>query len=165
MWQKLKPGGMLNFVTPDEVAALIDRPRQVTRMRVAATIGLSAAGGTVPTGGDVYKIPAGYEFEVRRVVLVLTGNAPTDPNTGNVLLNAAGKWVAYLRSGSLIEYAQPNYGTAIQVPGVQTWGDQQGPYLRNAEVFGVACLGLTANSDLNVYLEGLLVRPDMRRES
>lgn len=125
-------------------------------MRVPATIPLD---GTGAGKGDVYEIPAGYEFEARRVVLVLTGNIPADPNTGNVLLNAAGKWVAYMRSGSLIEPAQPAYGGAIQVPGVQTWSREQGPYVRNLEVFQVQCAGLTANGFLNVYLEGILVRP------
>lgn len=156
MKQVIKPGQVIDFVTPDEVAALLPRGRQVTRIREPAEIGLNGAGAGI---GSVYIVPAGYEFEVRRIVLVLTGNAPSDPNTGNVLLNAAGKFVAYMRSGSLIEYGQPAYGGAIQVPGVQTWGDQQGPYLRNKESFDVQAAGLTAGGQLNVYLEGILTRP------
>lgn len=156
MKQILKPGRPIDIATPDEIAALISRPSQVTRIRAPQTVQLNANGN----GSDeVYKVPAGYEFEVRRVVLVLTGNVPNDPNTGNVLLNAAGKFVAYMRSDQLIEYGQPAYGGAIQVPGSQTWGDEQGPYLRNGEVFGVYANGLTAGGQLNVYMEGLLKRP------
>lgn len=154
----LKPGAIIETVTPDEMAELLPRGQQVTRMRVPKGVQLDANGNGQ---AEVYVIPAGYEFEVRRVVLVLTGNAPSDPNTGNVLLNAAGKFVAYLRSGSLIEYGQPAYGGAIQVPGVQTWGDQQGPYLQNKETFEVQAVGLTASSLLNVYLEGILTRPSL----
>lgn len=160
-YQVIRPGKPVNFVTPDEMAAMIARPRQVSRIRAAETIQLNASG----IGQDeVYKVPMGQEFAVRRITLTLTGNAPNDPNTGNVLLNAAGKFVAYLRSGHLIEYGQPQYGAAIQVPGVQTWGDQQGPYLRNGEVFEVYAAGLTASLSLSVYLEGILYRPDTEHQ-
>lgn len=159
MRQVLKPGQPVDFLTPDELYDAIPRPRQETRIREPASIQLSGAGAGV---GDVYTVPAGYEFEARRIVIVLAGNIATDPNTGNVLLNAAGKWVSYLRSGSLIEIGQPAYGGAVQVPGTQTWSREQGPYLRNKEVFQVQCAGLTANAILNVYLEGILVRPSSR---
>jgi hypothetical protein len=154
--QRIVPGMEVDFLTADEMVKMIRRPEQITRVRVPGNVVLTAAGG----GDDeIYKVPAGMELAVRRVVLTLTGNVPNDPNTGNVLLNAAGKFVAYMRSGQLIEYGQPQYGAAIQVPGVQTWGDQQGPYLRNGEVFGVVAAGLTANASLSVYVEGLLYRP------
>lgn len=160
MRQVLKPGQPVEFVTPDEIARLIPRPSEETRIRMPQGMQLNAAGaGQI----EVYKIPAGYEFEVRRVVVTLTGNVPSDPNTAPVLLNAAGKFVAYLRSGSLIEYAQPMYGASLQVPGVQTWGDEQGPYLQNAEVFEVAAAGLPANGQLNVYMEGILKLYDTRK--
>lgn len=156
MRQVLKPGQPIDFLTPDELYDALPQSRQDTRIREPAGIPLDGTGSGV---GDVYVVPAGYEFEARRVVMVLTGNIPSDPNTGNVVLNAAGKWVAYMRSGSLIEYAQPAYGSSLQVPGSQTWSREQGPYLRNQEVFQVQCAGLTANGRLNVYLEGILVRP------
>lgn len=156
MKTRIVPGAEIDIPTADEIVKLIPRPLQVTRIRAAASVLLGATGA----GDDeVYKVPAGMELAVRRVVITLTGNVPNDPNTGNVLLNAAGKFVAYMRSGQLIEYGQPAYGAAIQVPGVQTWGDQQGPYLRNGEVFGVVAAGLTANTSLSVYVEGLLYRP------
>jgi hypothetical protein len=156
MRQRIVPGAEVEFVTPDELMKLIPRPEQITRIRVPATILLNAAGG----GDDeVYKVPAGYEFYVRRVVLTLTGNVPNDPNTGNVALNIAGRFVAYMRGNQLIEYGQPTYGNVIQVPGVQTWGDEQGPMLANGEVFGVIAAGLTASVMLSVYVEGLLRRP------
>lgn len=156
MRQVLRPGYPVDFLTPDEFVALQPRARQESRVRSPATLQLDANGNGVVTA---FEVEAGYEFEARRIVLTLTGNIPSDPNTGPVLLNAAGKFVAYMRSGSLIEYGQPAYGAAIQVPGIQTWSREQGPYLRNSEVFQVQANGLTANGVLNVYLEGILVRP------
>lgn len=156
MKQRIQPGGTIDTLTPDELVKLIGRPREVTRIRAPQTLALSATGGG---SADVYKVPVGYEFQVRRIVLTQTGAVASDPNTGNVVLTGAGKYVAYMRSGQLIEMGQPEYGANVQVPGVQTWGDQQGPYLRNGEVFGVTVAGLTANAQLSVYVEGILTRP------
>lgn len=154
--QPIKPGGTIEVATPDEIAALIPRPEQDTRIRVSSSVLLDTTG----KGQDeVYNVPAGYRFEVRRVVLSLTGNQPADPNTAQVVLTAAGKYVAYLRSGSLIEYAQPFYGAVIQVPGMQSWSKGQGPHLANKETFQVLAVGLTASVSLGVYMEGDLVRP------
>lgn len=152
--QRIAQGVAIDFVTPDEIVKLIPRPPQVTRMRAAAALQLDATGSGIV---DVYKVPIGYEFAVRRVTLDLF--SATDPSTGSVALNAAGKFVAYLRSGVRIEYGQPAYGSTIQIPGVQTWGDQQGAYLRNGEVFQLQAKGLTASVQLSVSVEGLLTRP------
>lgn len=152
--QRIMHGATVDFVTPDEIYKLIPRPPEFTRIRVTSQVTLNAAGnGQV----EVYKVPSGYEFAARRVSMYLS---ITDPTTGAVALNAAGKGVAYQRSGAFIEWGQPQYGSAVQIPGVQTWGREQGPYLRNAEVFEVAALGLTASVVLTVVLEGLLHRPD-----
>lgn len=152
----IKPGAVIDLATPEEIAELLQPRIQVSRIRVPSNIQLDANGH----GQDeVYVVPAGMKFEVRRVVLTLTGNIPSDPNTGNVALNVAGKFVAYLRSGSLIEYGQPQYGAAIQVPGVQTWGSEQGPQLSNKEAFEIYASGLTASVVLNAYVEGILTGP------
>lgn len=156
MQQRIIHGATVDFVTPDEIARILPQPPQRTRIRVPGTVQLDATGAG---RDDLYKVPVGYGFELRRVVLTLTGNIQADPNTGNVLLNAAGKFVAYLRSGSLIEYGQPQYGAAVQVPGVQHWGSEEGPYLRNGEVLQVQAAGLTANVVLGIYAEGILERP------
>lgn len=156
MKQIIKPGQAVEILTPEELIEALAPSIKVTRIRVPGYVLLDANGnGTV----TVYTVPAGCRFEVRRVVLTLTGNAPSDPNTGNVALNAAGKFVAYLRGGSLIEYGSPFYCGAYQIPGAQTWGDQQGPELSNKEQFGVRAQGLTANTNLNVYVEGVLSGP------
>ena len=154
MKQTIRQGAEINFVTPDELVNLIPRAGQVTRVRASATVALDATGAG---RDDVYKVPLGYEFAVRRVTVDLT--SASDPSTGNVALNVAGKFLRYLRSGQFIEYGQPTYGSSVQVPGVQTWGDQQGPYLRNGEVFQVQAAGLTASVQLTVIVEGLLGRP------
>lgn len=162
MRQILKPGHPVDFLTPAEAEAMLPPlPHQVTRIRAPQTIQLDASGNGID---NVYEVPIGYEFALRRIVLTLTGNAPSDPTVGAVAM-AAGHWVAYLRSGSLIEYAMPQWTTLYQVPGVQTWGDQQGPYLRNGEVLQVQAAGLTTSGVLNAYAEGLLVRPGRRRDA
>lgn len=156
--QKVVPGGELEILTADELVRMIKRPEQVTRVRVPAALKVSAAG---VVSGDVYKVPAGMEFDARRIVLTLTGPVlPNDPTAGGpgvvVSVNVTGAYVAYTRSGQLIQYGYPSYCSYPQVPGQETWGDQQGPYLRNGEVFGIYAAGMTANGQLSVYLEGLL---------
>jgi hypothetical protein len=161
--QTVHPGRALDILTPAEAAELLEARFRETveeRIRAAATIKLDGSGN----GQDeVYGVPLGFEFEARRVTLDL--DTATDPSTGNVALNVAGKSVSYLRSGTRIEYAAPLSPNAVpQVPGVQSWGEEQGPYLRNGEVFEVRAVGLTAASILDVTLEGILRRPPPKRD-
>lgn len=154
--QRVVHGAFIDTVTPDEMYRMIPRPPRKTRMRVGATLALDATGSG---RADVYKVPIGGEFEARRVMLNLESAA--DPSTGNVALNVAGKFVKYLRSGTLIEYAVPFGPNAVsQIPGVQTWGAEQGPYLRNGEVFQIQALGLTASVVLSIFVEGILEEND-----
>jgi len=151
--QRIVHGAMIEAVTPDEIVKLIPRPQDINRIRATQQVQMDTTG----SGRDeVYKVPTGMEFAARRVSMYLTIN---DPTTGAVTLSGAGKGVAYMRSGQFIEWAQPQYGAAIQVPGVQTWGSEQGPYLRNAEVFEVFAIGFAASAILTVVLEGILRRP------
>lgn len=155
----MKPGSQFDAVTLEEITELFTRsPSETGRMRIPKAIGTDASGNIALGAGDIYTVPAGCKFQVRRVVFTFTGNAPSDPNAGNVALTA-GHWIAYLRSNSLIEYAQPGYGAAVQVPGVQTWGSEQGPELSPKEIFGVTAVGLTAATQLTVYVEGILSGP------
>lgn len=112
----------------------------------------ATGGGTV----DVYDVPVGYTFELRRIFLNL--DSASAPGVGNVLLNqAAAIYLAYLRSGTVIEYANPASAMGVpSIPGAQSWGDQQGPFLRNGEIFQVQAAGLTANATLAVYAQGIL---------
>ena len=153
MRQRIHQGAVIDAVTPDEIVKLIPRPLQRTRIRATETGVLDGSGnGTL----DVYKVPIGYEFEVRRVTLNLS--TASDPATGEVVLGA-GKYVVYTRSGQFSEYGQPEFGSQVQVPGIQTWGAEQGMYLRNGEMFQVKAVGLTADATLTVVLEGSLARP------
>jgi hypothetical protein len=157
MRQTVTPGGTIEALTPDEAAELLQanyRQDVEERVRAAGTIALDVNGNGTE---EVYNPPVGFEFEARRISLDLSTS--TDPATGNVTLNAAGKTVEYLRSGTRIEWGQPAYGAAVQVPGVQSWGDEQGPYIRNGEVFEVRVRGLTASATLDVTVEGILRRP------
>ena len=157
MRQRIVNGAFVDMVTPDELYRAIPRPEQTTRVRAPESIALDASGSGF---GDIYKVPAGYEFEVRRTVLSPSGDIDADPSTTRVVF-AAGIYVAYLRSDQLLEYAQTQYGASFQVPGAQNWGAEQGPYLRNAEVFRIHAVGLAAfaNKNLSCYVEGILKRP------
>lgn len=73
--------------------------------------------------------------------------------------SGTGKYIQYLRSDTLIAYAEPKYNGLVQVPGGETWGDEQGPYIRNAETFSVNIAGLTPNASLTVFIQGLLSEP------
>lgn len=155
----LKHGAVIETVTAAEVSELLSKAlarENAKRVRVSANLKLDANGNGTE---DVYVVPVGFELEVRRVFIDLDSAA--DPGTGNVPLNVAGKSVEYLRSDSRIEYGAPSGPNAIpQVPGVQTWGAEQGPYYRNAEVFQVRVKGLTPNQNLQVQMEGILKRPE-----
>lgn len=157
MKQTIKHGATIDAMTPGEAQALLQAYRErdmPKRVRASRTVQLDATGA----GQDeVYTVPPGWEFETRRIVLDL--DLATDPNTGNVALNAAGRAVEYLRSGTRIEYGLPQGPAGAQVPGVQTWGAEQGPYLRNGEVLEVKVRGLTANAILTATVEGILKRP------
>lgn len=153
MRQRIIHGTEIDFVTPDEIATMIPRPEQFTSVRAPQNARLNAGGnGTV----EVYKVPMGMEFELHRVSVNL--NSAADPGTGEVVLGA-GKFIVYMRSDEFIEYGQPEFGSVVQVPGIQTWGARQGAKLRNGEVFQVRASGLTANAILSVVIEGILKRP------
>lgn len=157
MRMKIEHGAMLDIATPDEIArmlaastrAMLDESK-VQMVRTAQVVQLDANGnGQV----EVYKVPMGMEFALRRVSLGIT--SVSDPSTGAISINAAGKYIEYLRAGTRIDYGQPSYGAAFQVPGAETWGDQQGPFLKNGEVFEVRATGLTANATLIVGIVGI----------
>lgn len=157
----LKHGTTLETATPDEVRTIIAEAHKRSapkRVRANAIVLLDASGNGQ---AEVYTIPVGFQFEARRVFLDL--DTASDPSTGNVALNVAGKAVDYLRSGTRIEYAVPfGPNAASQIPGVQTWGSEQGPYFRNGEVFEVRARGLTANARLSVTVEGILSPGELR---
>jgi hypothetical protein len=154
---RLRHDAEINVLTPEEAQGILEgiwERDRTTHVLATATIKLDANGNGQE---EVFTIPPGFEFEARRVAIDL--DTATDPNTGNVPLNVAGKSVDYLRSGTRIEYAVPSSSNAVpQVPGVQSWGQEQGPYLRNGEVFEVRARGLTANATLIVYLAGIMRR-------
>lgn len=152
MKQAVIPGGHIDALTHEEAVDLIGglyEKATEERVRASATIALD---GTGSGQEEVYICPVGFEMEVRRVWVDI--NTASDPSTGNVALGA-GKAVQYLRSGAKIAWGQPTYGPTLQVPGGETWGDEQGPYIRNGEVFEVKAIGLTAGATLEVLVEGI----------
>jgi hypothetical protein len=117
----------------------------------------------------VYKVPTGMEFDVRRVV-ILPGGGEGDPfSIGSPYGNAANSYALYRRSGTVIEVAQtsfPRGGASVPgVPGAQTWGATQGPYLANGEVFEIefnlgGMVVSQANAIFTCTVEGVLTRPN-----
>lgn len=154
--QTVRHGATLDIATPEEVGEIVrslKRGATESTLRMDASLQLDGTGSGLCT---VYTVPAGMQLFVRRVSLNIGG--ATDPSTGQVALNVAGKYVKYQRSGLFIEYGIPLAPTAIaQVPGVQTWSAVEGPYLTNNESFEVVALGLTPNSVLDIKMQGLLL--------
>lgn len=159
----LKHGLKFDTVSRREMEELLRRfqTRQETRERVraGATIILDAAG----VGQDeVYQVPMGFEFEVRRVQLELSDVGESNLPAGVLSLGTAATSLQYLRSGTRIEWGFPVSPVASspgRVPGIQTWGDQQGPFLGNGEVFEVRAVFPTKpNVTLTVLVEGILTK-------
>lgn len=75
-----------------------------------------------------------------------------------------GRAVEYLRSGSRIQYAMTQGPSgSLQVPGIESWGEEQGPYLRNGEVFEVRAKNLAPNATLTAIVSGMLSKPVPQR--
>jgi hypothetical protein len=156
MKQSIQPGGTLDALTLTEARQLIEaqfRKEVEQPLRAAESLVLSASGGGTV---EVYEVPIGFELEVRRIAIDLA--SATDPGTGQQALGA-GHTVEYLRSGTRIEWGQPAFNSVAQVPGVQTWGKQQGPYLRNGEVFEVRFVGIGTGAAVVVQIQAILRHP------
>jgi hypothetical protein len=160
MLTELKHGVMLNTVSKEEMESLLREytTRQQTRERVRASADILLDGNGAGTV-DVYKVPLGYELEVRRVAVDLTDVTPATFVAQSINLATAGVALQYLRSGTRIEWALPQSSLGgFRVPGIETWGSQQGPYLQNGEIFQVeALLGRTGGT-LIVNMEGILTK-------
>lgn len=163
MLQKIIHGANLDIVSRGELEALLrqytTRQQSLRRVRAPEHVVLDATGtGTI----QVYKVPAGYEFEVRRVILDLSTATENNLPAVTVSLAGGGLSLQYLRSGTRIEWGNPASPAAVggggYVPGSQTWGKQQGPSLRNGEVFQIrAILGAgLAGVELIATVEGIL---------
>src|SRR6266498_330580 len=158
---QIRHGATIEAATRDEVEELLRQytTRQRTRERVRAPVTTQLDANGAATIG-VYDVPSGFELEVRRVQFDLGSVTETTFSASAVLLNAAGVSVQYLRSGLRIEWGAPSSPNGITVPGIQTWGSEQGPYLRNGEAFqvkvnfGAALGGVT----LTVSMEGILTQ-------
>lgn len=165
MKQRIGNGAILDAVTSDEMASmLIQEKREVlSRVRAPFTVTLTATGSAVVA---VYKVPAAMEFELRRISLFIGGlTLPTGntPGTNFILLGGATPatgGIALLRSDVMIEWLAPQGPQGAQLPGVQTWSKQQGPYMRNGEVLQIQVVGalgtLTAGASLAGVAEGVL---------
>jgi hypothetical protein len=176
MQHTIVPGMKIESLTADETRDLIRQEfRTEVKQRVRAEgTGKADNNGTVTV--DVYAVPVGFEFELRRINLACDGGY----SWGKVIPDGGGAGsttivpIEYLRSGESIcraevdkyfDTAAPTEQTWYLFPHVETWGDQQGPYLRNGEILQVAFRALnnliSGGVGLNVQVtaEGLLRRP------
>lgn len=154
---KITHGATIEVPSVLEIAgvfAAIPKGEQLTQVRVTES-GIVKADGIVTV--DVYQCPLGYEFFARRI-FIDESIANGTPNGGTMI--GANSWVTYMRSGTRIGYALlansvdgfEEYGC----PGVETWGDQQGPMIRNGEVFQVKFTGFPVADGVTVALQGIL---------
>jgi hypothetical protein len=171
MKQRLSPGGTLEAATPEEIQKLIEtglpavpfsrriRARQTFVLDANGNLGGASLGTIQPL--TVYKVPMGYSFEARRVTFNLnSAQGPTFPTTGVLALSSAASavWAAYFRSSEFVCFANPSSANGASIPGVESWGDQQGLYLQNGETFDIAVNGKAAIAlaAMTVELEGIL---------
>lgn len=139
--------------------------REANRTRVR----IPASGTTDPVDGSgfitLYSVPPGFTLEVRRLQFDGSWCKADGTNlatTGAVPLVSGGMSVQYLRSGRRIEWGNPGGIPPVTggcVPGVQTWGEEQGPFLQGGEVFQVQYRlnqASARNGVLLVTLEGIL---------
>lgn len=158
MKQRIIHGAMLEIPTADEIVNLIPRPPRETRVRAPEQMTLDATG----TGAvDIYKVPTGAEFDLRRVQFELGTVVGGNLGTAGINLITVGNFCRYLRSGTPVGWALPanSLGTAAgRIPGVETWGAEQGPYLRGGEVFSVQICGgaVNAGNTISITAEGIL---------
>lgn len=164
MQQRIVHGAFVDMLTPDELYKAIKRPERKTRIRVPYAIELDAAGSTGNAPFPLYKVPIGASFEARRINFELGNVNGLNIVTASISLATVGPptaWIEYLRSGQHIEWAYPisplgsNLG---RVPGIQTWGDEQGPFISNGDVFQINCAltAASAGTSLSGVLEGIL---------
>jgi len=154
MRQRVLHGGVIDAATTEDVRSILEtiKPPQKARIRAPMNIRLDGSGD----GQDeVYTVPLGYTFSLRRLVLnISTATSPVD---GQVPLNVGSRYVALLRTGVLVEYPVLVSPTGIsQVPGYTSWGSDEEPWFRNGEKVEIQAVGMTPNAILIVMVEGLL---------
>lgn len=182
MRQRIGNGSILDAATPEEVRDILlgqqDESPLVKRVRAPYQVQITDSNGNGNHGNavDIYKVPAGMSFELRRFTIFMGGltlapgltSVNNSPGTNAISLSGVGGpapagGVALLRSDVLIEWLQPMSAGLVQIPGIQTWSKQQGPFLLNGEKLQIQVLGVIAGlSALNALAgiaEGILTDP------
>jgi hypothetical protein len=152
----IKPGAQIDIPSLAEIQGVVRQSvPNVSYIRASQNVVLDGTGSGIVS---VYECPMGMEFMVQRILVDL--DTAAGPNDGNVLLNVAGRSVQYLRSDTRIEYGNPASAAGVpSIPGAQSWGAMQGPYIRNGEAFQVLAHGLTAGAVLAITVSGELRKP------
>ncbi len=117
------------------------------------------SGETTTTGAvsiDVYTVPAGYDFNLTRLLVEAEGFTPAAPFTG------AGAYIAIRRSSVLIDFAaliavEPS-GGGKSLPALFTYSVTSGFRLSNKETLQVALVAGPATTVITARAEGFLRR-------
>jgi hypothetical protein len=148
----IKQGETIDFVSPDELRAILGEAASQQNQLSPQTsrpiegIVLDANGnGTV----ELYKVPAGMEFALHRIVIDLDSATPATPYT-----NANG-YAEILRGGTMQDFVSfaPAAGG---LPAVNSWGGGAALRYRNDEVVEIAIVGGPANGTVLVRAQGVL---------
>jgi len=160
--QKLVPGAELDILTPTEAVELLRamfEDQVHDRVRAEESKVADANGNVVL---DVYTVPLGFEFEVRRFVLTADGiTRGTQINFG------VGAYGSLSRGDELIGYLGQTGGSSAGVPSEGSYGSEQGPYLRNGETLRLniagAAVAALAGLGIQCLAEGVLRKPPSER--
>lgn len=111
----------------------------------------------------VYTVPVGYVFDGRRIAFDMADIAfdGSDLLAQSAPLADPSSTLEYLRSGLRIEWGNPQnpcYPGQGAVPGLQNWGEDEGPHLTGGETFEVKMRLSTGGFRIIVLLEGILSR-------
>jgi hypothetical protein len=160
---RLQAGAELDLLTEAELRGALDDARQAFAADLAADRGRTIrAGDMQPTSAagylllqSVYRVPAGLELALHRLLVTADGYTPAAPYT-----NANG-YLQVLRSGEVVDFT--NLTGTGSIPILSTDPDSQASRFRNGETIDVELVGGPASTRVKVLVQGWLSRPAIDR--
>lgn len=163
MKAKLVPNAELEFVSPDELKAILEELRadQPLTLRIPEAF-VGDANGNIGVLGDaiIYQVPVGFEFRLHMIRVSCDGHA----NAGQQLQHAGAFYQLLAGDQPIDDASLDSAGIKPEaIPLFHTFSRDQGPYGRNGEQLKVVVSGLAlaANTRYSVYVQGTLVKPEL----
>jgi hypothetical protein len=155
--QRLLAGQEIDVFTAEEARAIIpDLLRDQLRNAQAETVRTGEQVKTDGTGAalldEIYAVPLGQEFELRRVLIESDGTDPGHP------FNAAAGWIDLLVDGRRVEFVSLAVGQGA-IPFKLNWSSGQGPVLKNGQRLGALVAGGPANVNVTFSIQGVKIGP------